>query len=106
MYMYMKKTKREHTCDYNEDFRTDYWMLWYKYTLKGYLDENANFFRKIKLPKTKFKKDRKMKETNFPRKIKLSKTFSKSTHPGIFFSRILPNIQVKIHTVYFLYKHI
>ena len=81
-------------------------MLWYKFMLKGYLDENANFLRKIKLAKTNFKKDRKMKQNNFPRKIKLSKTLSKSTNPGIFFSRLLPNIQVKIHTVSFLYKHI
>lgn len=63
-----EKTKRECTCDYNEDFTTDYWMLWKKYMLKGYLDNNGNFFRKIKLAKTKFKKDRKMKQTNFPRK--------------------------------------
>lgn len=63
-----EKTKGEHICDCNEDFRTDYWMLWYKYMIKGYLGENANFFRKIKLAKTKFKKDRKMKQTNFPRK--------------------------------------
>ena len=71
-----------------------------------YMGENANVFRKIKLAKTKFKKDRKMKQTNFPRKIKLSKTLSKSTNSDIFFSGSLPNILLKIHTVSFLYKHI
>lgn len=51
-----EKTKRQHTCDYNEDFRTDYWMLWYKYMLEGYLEENANFLGKWSLPKPSSKR--------------------------------------------------